>query len=104
MKWKKAERKIAKLVGGQRNPVAAQIISGVPDVSSGRLAIEVKDWDPDRFPRWLINAFGQAETVARPGQIPVLVLHPHGARYVESYAVIRLKTLLDLVFGNDSGD
>lgn len=104
MKWKRAERKVARLLQGKRNPVSAQITLKLPDVDGGRLAVEVKDWDPARLPKWFTNGFTQAEAAARVGQIPVLVIHPHGVRYVESYAVVRLRDLLNLVFGNDAGN
>lgn len=85
--WKHAERVIAKLVGGQRIPVSGR--SGQPDVQHPWLSIEVKH--RKILPQWLIQAVGQAERAARPGQLPVAVLHQHGQRYSEALVLMRLR-------------
>ena len=84
--WKKAERKVAELLGGQRIPVSGR--GDRPDIEHGWLSIECKL--RRRLPQWLLAAVEQAERAARPGQLPVAILHQAGARYRDALVVLRL--------------
>ena len=67
-RWKRHEREIARLLGGQRLPNNGR---GQADVISGSLAVEVKCRE---LPQWLVNALAQAERNAPVGMVPVVVL------------------------------
>jgi hypothetical protein len=69
-KWKRCEREVAKLLGGQRQPITGR---PSPDVVTNRLAVEVKL--RSRIPRWLEQAIHQVEVAAKEtGLKPLLVL------------------------------
>lgn len=53
MNWKDAERKIAKLLGGERIPITGRARGSVPDVITDVFAVEVKT--RKRIPEWLKN-------------------------------------------------
>ena len=89
--WKHAERQIARRLGGSRVPVSGR--AGQPDIAHQWLAVEVKH--RRRLPQWLTMALAQAERAARPGQLPVAILHQHGDRYSESLVVLRLAAFRD---------
>jgi hypothetical protein len=89
--WKKAERRIAELLGGRRVPVSGRQRGDVPDVDHPILSIEVKT--RRSIPAWLEDAMKQAEASARDGQVPVAVLHEHGQRYRDAFVVVRLSDL-----------
>ncbi len=91
MTWKHVERAVAKRLGGQRVPVSGR--AGQPDIAHSWLAIEVKH--RRKLPQWLTKALEQAEQAARPGQLPIAVLHQHGDRYSESLVVLRLAAFQD---------
>jgi hypothetical protein len=93
-KWKRCEREVAKLLGGQRQP-----ITGRPgaDVLTFRWACEVKT--RARLPLWLERAFNQAEAAAKEtGRTPLLVLvhTPGQGRKARRLAVLPLETLIGL--------
>ena len=85
--WKRTERTIAALLGGQRLPVSGR--GDRPDVQHPWLAVEVKH--RRTLPQWLLDALRQAEQAATPEQLPVVVLHQRGQRYADSLVVVRLK-------------
>ena len=99
-RWKRAERRIAQLTGGHRVPVTGR--RGQPDVAHPWLALEVKT--RDRLPRWLVAALAQAQAVADRDQLPVAVLHEHGARYRDALVVLRLGDFLDWFVGAGAQD
>lgn len=74
--WKVIERKIARRLGGRRVPVPGR--AGAPDVQHEWLSVEVKL--RQKLPFWLKRALRQAEAAARPGQLPLVVLHEKGSR------------------------
>lgn len=90
-RWKRAERRIAQLVGGRRVPVTGR--RGQPDVAHPWLAVEVKT--RERLPRWLVAALAQARGAASSDQLPVAVLHERGMRYRDALVVLRLGDFLD---------
>ncbi len=61
--------------------------------SSEAWAVEVKHGK--QIPRTLLKWWGQAEQNAGDGKRPLLVLHPAGAAYADSLAVLRLADLAD---------
>jgi len=85
-RWKAAERAIAQRLGGDRVPVNGR--GNTPDIAHPWLAIEVKD--RERLPIWLRRALDQAQAGARPGQLPVAVLHEAGRRHDDDLVVLRL--------------
>lgn len=95
--WKKAERRVAAILGGQRVPVSGRSRGNQPDVEHPRLSIEVKH--RASLPAWLLDALAQAEAAARDGKLPVVVLHESGSRYDEAVCVIRLDDLRRFIGG-----
>jgi hypothetical protein len=89
--WKRAERRIAELLGGRRVPVSGRMRGTAPDVEHEFLSIEVKT--RKSFPDWLEDAMQQAEASAKDGQVAVVVLHQRGQRYRDGLVVMRLKDL-----------
>jgi hypothetical protein len=92
-KWKRCEREVAKLLGGQRQPITGR---PSPDVVTNRLAVEVKL--RSRIPRWLLRGLGQAEAAAEEtGRMPLLVLvFAQGkGRRAKRLAVLPLEALVE---------
>ncbi len=75
---REAERRLAKIVGGKRNPSTG--IEGTPDVETEKIAYELKSWAS--LPDWLYASWEQAKRcAAHVDKSPVLVLearHPGG--------------------------
>lgn len=68
---REAERRLAKIIGGTRNPSTG--IEGTPDVETEEEAFELKSWAT--LPDWLFAAWDQAERCAASvGKDPILVL------------------------------
>ncbi len=84
--WKKAERVIARRLGGERIPVTGR--AGRPDVAHPLLAVEVKT--RRTLPRWLLEALAQASRAAGPGQVGVVVLHRVGAPHARDLVLLWL--------------
>ena len=89
--WKRAERRIAELLGGCRVPVSGRQRGDAPDIRHPTLAVEVKT--RKKLPAWLGEALEQAEASAGASQTPVAVLHQRGQRYRDALVVMRLKDL-----------
>ncbi len=90
--WKRAQRRIAELLGGQRVPVSGRGRGDVADIACDRLAVEVKS--RKTLPAWLEDALRQAEACAKGGQLPVVVLHEGGSRYADALVVTRLSSFV----------
>lgn len=86
--WKRTERDIAGLIGGERVPVSGRWRGDQPDVRHDWLAVEVKH--RQRVPQWLIGALTQARAAVRGEQLPVAIIHRHGARHTEGIVCLRL--------------
>jgi hypothetical protein len=96
--WKAAERAIAALLGGERIPVTGRTSGERADINHAEYALEVKHGK--QVPALLVKALSQAVKAAKfyldkgeGERIPIVVLHPEGARYDESLLVIQLKDL-----------
>ena len=87
--WKSCERRVAKVLGGERVPVSGRTRGDAPDVLHDHLSIEVKS--RRRLPAWIEDAMKQAEASAKDGQLPVVVLHQDRAPYAESLVLLRLQ-------------
>lgn len=86
--WKGTERRVAALLGGQRVPVTGRARGDAPDIAHPLLSIEVKH--RGTLPGWLTEAVSQAVAAARPGQLPIAVLHAAGSRHDQALVVMRL--------------
>lgn len=87
--WKAVERAVARLLGGRRCHFEQA------DVDAAGFSVEVKHGQ--QIPRTLLKWWEQARENARDGKTPLLVLHPVGAKYEDSLAVIRLDDLVELL-------
>lgn len=93
--WKRTEREVAALVGGQRVPVSGRQRGDQPDVCHPRLSLEIKH--RATLPGWLTTAMAQAEAASRDGRIPTVVIHRHGGRHADDVCLLRLSDLVALV-------
>lgn len=94
---KRIELAIARYMGMQRSHFEAEDLHGHPLIS-----IEVKH--RESHPKTLVRQFAQAEAAASgTGKAPVLVLHESLQEYGNSYAVMRLKDLRDIVGTGEPG-
>lgn len=93
--WKRTERSVAALLGGQRVPVSGRGRGDAPDVAHLRLAIEVKH--RRSVPAWLLDAMAQAQASVRGDRVPVAVIHCHGGRHADDLAMVRLADLVALL-------
>jgi hypothetical protein len=84
--WKKSELVIAKRLGGKRAGPTGKIGS---DVLHDWLAIEVKE--RKRKAAWLEDMLLQTTKAARPGQLPIVILHWLNARHNSDIVLLRLK-------------
>ena len=90
--WKGHERRIAKAVGGKRNG-ATGLASA--DVETDRLCIEAKSWKGGV--KRVESALIQAERAARPGQLPIAVIHTLGRHSKNDLVIMRWAEFLELV-------
>ncbi len=91
--WKRTERKIAAMLGGERVPVTGRQRGDTPDIRHEWLCPEVKH--RRALPQWLLEALAQAKAAATPDQLSIAVLHQHGARHAEDLVVMRLADFID---------
>jgi hypothetical protein len=84
--WKDHERMMAKRLGGQRAGPTGKIGS---DVLHDHLAIEAKE--RKRKVAWLEDMLLQTKKAARPGQLPIVILHWLNARHNSDIVLLRLK-------------
>ena len=83
---REAERRLAKVVGGKRNPSTGR--PDVPDVETSSHAFELKSWQS--LPDWLHEAWAQAERCASSvNKDPILVLEARrpGGQNIRYYVV-----------------
>ena len=84
--WKRAERAIARILGGTRIPVTGR--KG-PDVAHPTLSVEVKSRTD--LPQYLWEWLGQAADGADESKVPVVVLHRAGKSHLgDDLVVLRL--------------
>lgn len=96
--WKAVELALAKLLGGERVPVTGRTMGYAPDIDHPSMAVEVKHGKS--IPKLLTKALAQAVAAqgwyAKRGKgdrVPVAIFHPEGARYDESYLIVRIRDL-----------
>jgi hypothetical protein len=97
--YKQHERKTAALLGGKRNIDSKG--TAAADVSHPAFSVECKT--RRQFPGWLLGAMQQARRAAQAGQLPIVVLHPHGGLYADDLVIVRLSDFVDW-FGANGGD
>lgn len=86
--WKRTEREIAKLIGGERVPITGRQRGDAPDVRHASLSVEVKH--RRLLPAWICEAVLQAVASAEGEQLPVAILHAHRIPHSEDLIVMRL--------------
>ena len=83
--WKRAERAVAKRLGGQRVGNSGR---NTQDVSHEWLSIEVKT--RKLLPAWLRGALQQARANAPADRLPVAILHQIGIRHDDDLVVMTM--------------
>ncbi len=86
--WKRTERDIAGIIGGERVPVSGRQRGDQPDIAHPWLSIECKH--RQSVPQWLQEALKQARAAVRGDQLPVAIIHRHGGRHADDLVVLRL--------------
>jgi hypothetical protein len=89
--WKACERRIA----GTRVPVSGRARGDTPEIEHPVFSVEVKA--RAKLPAWTENAMPQAESSARNGKIPVVVLHEGDRRYADALVMCRLSRFVELL-------
>jgi hypothetical protein len=99
-RWKRHEREVAKLLGGERVPCTGR---PAPDVLTDRWAVEVKT--RKSLPAWMHHAMEQAIAQATDGRVPLVVLCEarQGSR-TQRYALLRLDDLCTACAGGSNND
>jgi hypothetical protein len=80
--WKEVERRIARELGGERVGIL-----GREDVRHDRYSVEVKT--RLELPAFLKGAYGQAQSNAAEGKVPLLVLKEKGKRFADCLVILR---------------
>ena len=92
--WKNVEREVCRYLGCERSGPTG--IEG-PDCSCGDLPISVQVKHRENIPAWFSDMVSQTVGQADPGKLPLLVLHPLGKPIHESYTVVRLSDMRNLL-------
>lgn len=91
--WKKTERAVAEILGGERIPVSGRQRGSAPDIAHNLFSIEVKH--RKKLPDWIHDAMSQAKASIRGDQLPIVILHEKGQRHINDYVVMTLKDFRD---------
>ncbi len=91
--WKRVEREIAAILGGERVPVSGRQRGDAPDIRHQWLSLEVKH--RKTLPNWIFDALDQAQKSKAGQQLPVAILHGKGMGYKKSLVVIELDDFVD---------
>jgi len=97
--WKNVERRVAKEIGGVRNPVSGRQRGEKGDVESDKFNIEVKAWDKT-LPKYLMDMLDQArQAVEQSGkdQIPLVRYHTKHKRGDDDIVLIEWKHFKRLI-------
>lgn len=92
--FKHTERTVARMLGGKRTGH-----TGGADVTVDWLCVEVKH--RSTIPAWLRSAVGQAKRNAGSMQLPIAVIHEHGAQHNSDLVVMTMSDFRDF-FGDTS--
>ena len=95
-RWKRAERRVAGVLGGRRVPVSGR--GDGPDVQHEWLSVEVKD--RAALPKWLSGAMEQSRRAAEDGQLSIVVLHERGKH--DSLVMLRLSDFVEWFVGESA--
>lgn len=91
--WKRAERRIAEYIGGERVPITGRQRGSAPDIEHAWLSVECKY--RAKLPEWLHDAMRQADASRKQRQMPIVFLLEKGAKVGDAYAVVRLSDFRD---------
>jgi hypothetical protein len=86
--WKRFERRVAKVVGGERVPVSGRQRGSTPDIEHNWLSIECKY--RKSVPEWVKDAMRQAVASQQSRQLPCVIIGEHGQRAEDALIVFRL--------------
>lgn len=98
--WKHGERQVSRhltelgMGESERIPVTGRVRGSAPDIKNPRFSIEQKH--RKKLPKLVTDAFDQAIKSIRGDQVPIVILHEHGAQYLDSLVVVRLRDLPEL--------
>jgi len=98
-RWKAAERSVAEVLGGKRNPINGR--GDEADVEHDWLAIEVKNRP---LPKWIIDGHMQAmkaRIVSGKDKLPIVVLKPPRIPVMRGYVLMQMCDFVDY-FGDVS--
>jgi len=94
--WKNVELSLARILGGERVPITGRGRGSAPDIEHESLSIEVKH--RKSLPDWIKDAMDQAEKSNSSGKkLPIVILHEKHMKFDNSFVMVRLKDLKNLV-------
>lgn len=91
-RWKAAERSVAEVLGGKRNPINGR--GDEADVEHDWLAIEVKNRP---LPKWITEGHLQAikaRLASGKDKLPVVILKPPRTNAMDSYVLIQVSDFI----------
>ena len=87
--WKRAERRIAEYIGGERVPITGRQRGDAPDIKHPFMCVEVKY--RASLPKSLHDAMDQAEAAVVGRQMPCVILIEKGQQVKDAFLVMRLE-------------
>lgn len=93
--WKRAERRIAEILGGKRIPITGR---RGPDIEHPLLSIEVKA--RASLSAYLKDWLAQAEEGATGDKVAIVVVHEAGRPHRKDLVMMRLADFVKLIGGN----
>jgi hypothetical protein len=92
--WKRTEREVAALIGGERVPITGRGRGSEPDVRHDIYSVEIKY--RKALPDWMHDALDQAEKAKkRPDQLPIVIFREKGQRVSQAFVMLRLGEFQD---------
>ena len=99
-RWKRAERRIAEILGGERVPITGRHSGDVSDVKHDLFSIEVKT--KKRHYQGLVQAMEQAVKASkRENTLPLVVVHESGRQHRSDHVIMRMGDFVALLCGLD---
>lgn len=92
--WKTAERSLARILGGKREPVSGRQRGDKPDIAHSVFSVEVKH--RESLPAWIMVAMKQADAANNGSQISMVLLHEKWQKYEDTLTIMRLSDTLAL--------
>ena len=84
--WKSFERRVAKLIGGERIPVSGRQRGYAADIAHPWLGVECKY--RRKLPEWMTDAMRQAKASCNKHQMPIVIIGEKGDKTENAWAIV----------------